>query len=51
MIFDNSVPALLERLLALPRLPHPVPLALVLDLAVVPLPDAVVGAERPRHLL
>ena len=47
----NSFPALLERLLALSRLPHAVPLALVLDLAAVPIPDAVLGAERSGHLL
>ena len=49
VIFDNCVPAVLERLLALPGLPHPLPLALVLDLAAVALPDTVIGAESPRH--
>ena len=51
VIFDNCVPAVLERLLALPGLPHPLPFALVLDLAAVALPDTVIGAESPRHLL
>ena len=51
VILYNFIPAILEGLLALPRLTHAVPLALVLDLAAAALPDAVLGAECSRHLL